>query len=231
MKYAARLLRGTLMRRYKRFLSDILLDSGEQIVAHCPNPGSMLGCAAPGSAVCVSEAASAKRKLRYTWELTRTISSWVGVNPVRANNIAEEAIRAGSIRELCRFQHLQREVRLGPGSRIDFLLQQDGVEHYIEVKSVTLVENQVAMFPDAVTKRGVKHLKVLMQAPAGGKKASMLFLVQREDAECFAPATHIDHIYGETVAAARAAGVQILVYDCRVGPEGIFVRRHLPWNV
>ena len=173
MKFELPLQKGTLLQRYKRFLCDVELFSGEKVTAHCPNPGRMQGCSEPGSEVVISTSPNPKRKLKHTLELVKTATSWVGVNPLRANAIVEEALIEGRIDGLEDFEALHREIAYGQNSRIDLVLQKEGTKHFIEVKSVTLAENGTAMFPDAPTARGRKHLHELMHIVASGNRAAM----------------------------------------------------------
>jgi sugar fermentation stimulation protein A len=220
---------GRLIQRYKRFLADITLDSGETITAHSPNTGSMLGCVEPGSRVWVSRDDKPTRKLKYTWEIASDRGVPVGVHTGRANALVQEAIESGAIRELAGAATIRREVRYGKNSRIDLLLEGDGrAPCYVEVKNVTLGRNGVARFPDAVTERGAKHLRELMGVVAQGARAAMLFAVQREDCTCFAPADDIDPVYGETLRRAAQSGVSILAYRARVTPEEIRLLTPLP---
>ncbi|MDQ7064565.1 MAG: DNA/RNA nuclease SfsA [candidate division KSB1 bacterium] len=231
MDFSTPLLPGTLIQRYKRFLADIRLDSGEVITAHCPNSGSMLGCNIPGAPVRVSRASNPKRKLPFTWELIRVGSTWVGVNTMRTNRIVEEALRERRIAPLSQYDVLKREFRYGANSRADFLLEDDGHKVFIEVKNVTLVEQGIALFPDAVTERGTKHLRELMQMVQQGHRGVIFFLVHREDAHSFAPAHHIDVTYGRTLIEAVEKGVELLVYDTTVNETGVRLRRELPWRL
>ena len=218
---------GVLIKRYKRFLADIKLDSGEIITAHCPNPGSMLSCNVPESPVLVSKSDNPKRKYPFTWELIFTNNTWVGVNTNVPNKLVYEAIKAGEISELLNYTEFKREVKYGQNSRIDIYLQSESNTCYVEVKNVSLVRNKVAAFPDAVTTRGTKHLRELMDMVNQGFRAVMFFLVQRVDADFFQPAKDIDPVYAETLSQAHEAGVEILVYQAKVSPEEITIHRKL----
>lgn len=232
MQFPDPLTPGRLQRRYKRFLSDIRLAGGEEVVAHCANPGSMLGLASPGARVWLSPATNPARKLRWSWELVEVPSengdALVGINTGRANALAEEALTAGRIPELAGYDELRREVRYGSGSRVDFLLQ-GATPCYLEVKSVTLKRRPgLAEFPDAVTARGRRHLAELAAMVQAGHRAVLLFLVQRGDCERVAVAEDIDPAYAAAFAEAQAAGVEILCYNCSLTPAGIAVDRRLP---
>jgi sugar fermentation stimulation protein A len=232
MQFPAPLVPGRLERRYKRFLSDVRLDDGETVVAHCANPGSMLGLAAPGARVWLSPADNPARKLRWSWELVEVPSengdALVGINTGRANALAEEALTAGRIPELTGYEGLRREVRYGTGSRVDFLLE-GATPCYLEIKSVTLKRRPgLAEFPDAVTARGRRHLAELAGMVQQGHRAVLLFLVQRGDCGRVAVAADIDPGYAAAFAEAQAAGVEILCYNCNLTPAGIAVERRLP---
>ncbi len=234
LRYPLPLVRGTLTRRYKRFLADVVLDDGRVVVAHCANSGSMAGLCAPGSEVWLSPAEAAGRKLLYTWELVRADGTLVGINTGRPNALVAEAIAAGAIPELLGYAAVRREVKYGVNSRIDLLLEGNGRPCcYVEVKSVTMRRDPAgpAEFPDAVTARGAKHLRELAAMAAAGARAVMLFLVQRADCTSFALAGDIDPLYAAAFRSASQAGVEALCYACRVDPEGIEVAQSLPLEV
>lgn len=235
MRFPTPLTRATLLRRYKRFLSDIELESGETVVAHCANPGSMMGLAEPGSEVWLSPNTNPKAKLDWRWELVRTGEGHlVCINTGHPNTVAAEAIGAGAIAELAGYENLRREVKYGVNSRVDILLEDAGKpDCYVEIKSVTLrrpegANRTAAEFPDAVTKRGAKHLGELSEMVATGKRAVMLYLVQRGDCDHFRVAADIDPGYAEAVAMARKRGVETLCYTCRIEPTGIEIAVPLP---
>lgn len=222
---------GTLLQRYKRFLADIKLDSGEFITAHCPNSGSMMGCKEPGSPVMVSRSDNPKRKHAHTWEMVQVNGTWVGINTMVPNRLVLEEIQKGTINQLSPDPEVTREVRYGNNSRIDILLNSDGRLCYVEVKNVTLVRDRIASFPDAVTSRGTKHLAELTDMVQQGHRAVMFYLVQREDADLFEPAEDIDPVYAESLRIAHDEGVEILVYQARVRPEDISIWRELPYRL
>ncbi|GGF39465.1 sugar fermentation stimulation protein [Aliidongia dinghuensis] len=229
MDFPAPLVRGQLVRRYKRFLADVLLESGELVVAHCANPGAMLGVAPEGGEVWLSPAPGPKRKLAWSWQLVRVGDGLVGINTSWPNLLAEEAIRTGVIPELAGYGSLRREVRYGRNSRIDLLLEAEGRPTcYVEVKNVHLSRGDgLAEFPDCVTQRGAKHLLELADMVAGGARAVMLFVVQRDDCDRFRTAEDFDPTYHAGLKVAIAAGVEVLVYSCRVTIEGIRIARKL----
>ncbi|MEO5338500.1 MAG: DNA/RNA nuclease SfsA [Magnetospirillum sp. WYHS-4] len=223
MKFPHPLVPGRLVKRYKRFLADVVLEGGETVVAHCANSGSMLGVNMPGSDVWLSPAANPDRKLRWTWELLRVGEGLVGINTAHPNALVAEAVAAGIIPELAGYATIRREVKYGRNSRIDLLLEGQGRPPcYVEVKNVTLMrEPGLAEFPDAVTRRGAKHLEELAAMVGQGARAVMVYLVQREDCSRFAPAADIDPAYAEGLERARRQGVEALCRACRISPEGI----------
>lgn len=235
MQFPSPLTRGTLLRRYKRFLSDIEMDTGETVIAHCANPGSMMGLAEPGSEVWLSPNSNPKAKLDWRWELVRTGGGdLVCINTAHPNRIGEEAIGAGAIPELAGYASLRREVKYGQNSRIDILLEDAARPAcYVEIKSVTLRRPEgpcptAAEFPDAVTKRGAKHLAELADMAESGSRAVMLYLAQRNDCDHFRVAADIDPAYATALADARARGVEALCYACDIQPDGIRLDRPLP---
>ena len=232
MKFAAPLISGRLVKRYKRFLADVVLDEGnEEITAHCANSGSMKGLLADGADVILSYHDSPKRKLKYSWELVRaqkqdgTWGALVGINTGLPNKIVEEAILAGKITSLDGYENLRREVKYGKNSRIDILLEDENKPPcYVEVKNVTLSrEDGLAEFPDAVTSRGAKHLQELSDMVAEGHRAVMVYLVQRPDCTRFSIAADIDATYAEELKAARKAGVETIICGCQVTAEEVSV--------
>jgi len=224
------LVPATLIKRYKRFLADCILDTGEEIVAHAANSGSMLGLATPGSQVWLSKSQDPKRKLAYSWELVEAHGGLVNINTSRPNAIVAEAIASGAIQQLSGYANLKQEVKYGINSRIDILLE-DPVKGraYVEVKSVTLARVPgLAEFPDAVTSRGAKHLAELTNEVASGHRAVMLYLVQIPAATGFSIARDIDRLYGAAFDLATAGGVEAVACLCRVTIEDISVMGTIP---
>lgn len=227
MKFEETLTEGRLIKRYKRFLADVELPSGEVVVAHCANSGSMLGCKDPGSRVLLSPNRNPKAKLDWRWEMIEVDGSLVGINTSHPNAVVADAIESGAIPELTGFNSLRREVKYGVNSRIDILLADPGL-CYVEVKNVTLKVGAQAQFPDAVTTRGAKHLRELIDMVAEGHRAVMFYLVQRSDCESFTPAAHIDPTYAAGLREAAEKGVELLCYTCDLTPEKIEIAGTLP---
>ncbi|WP_420414676.1 DNA/RNA nuclease SfsA [Roseibium sp.] len=224
MKFPAPLVSGRLVKRYKRFLADVVLDeSGEEITVHCANPGSMLGLKEPGSRVWLSQSDNPKRKLKYSWEVIEADGALVGINTAHPNKLVEEALVDGRIPELAEFEILKREVKYGKNSRIDILLEQaDGSKTYVEVKNVHLMrEPGLAEFPDSVTARGAKHLGELADMVREGHRAAMVFLVQRPDCAKLSLAADIDPNYAAAFKEAAEAGVETYAIGCDVRLDGI----------
>ena len=224
MKFSAPLVSGRLVKRYKRFLADVILDEdGSEITAHCANPGSMLGLKEPGSRVWLSQSDNPKRKLKYSWEIIEADGALVGINTAHPNKLVEEAIEAGNIKDLAGYETLRREVKYGKNSRIDILLEgKDGGKTYVEVKNVHLMRQAgLAEFPDSVTARGAKHLAELADMVAEGHEAAIVFLVQRPDCDRLDLAADIDPGYASAFASAREAGVKAYAIGCDVTLEGI----------
>jgi sugar fermentation stimulation protein A len=230
MRFPTPLVGGRLVKRYKRFLADVVLDDGREITAHCANPGSMLGLATPGARVMLSLSDNPARKLAYSWELVEVGGVWVGINTAHPNALVAEAIEAGVIAELTGHQRLRREVKYGKNSRVDILLETDGrPDVLVEVKNVHLMRRPgLAEFPDSVTARGAKHLVELADAVEAGRRAVMLYLVQYPGAERLAFAADIDPAYAEAFRQASARGVEAYAYACEIDPVGIEVTRRIP---
>ena len=228
MKFEQTLLPATLVRRYKRFLADVRLEDGALLTVHCPNSGSMAGCGHEGSPVLLSKSDNPRRKYAYTWELVHVNGGWVGINTARTNHLVREAFADGLVAEIGAVDEIRAEVKVSDHSRLDFLLTQGGRQIYVEVKNCTLVENGAAMFPDAVTTRGARHLEELVSLHRAGFGAVIFFCVQRGDGDYFMPAAQIDPVYAETLRRAAAEGVIVLAYRAEVGPEAVRGIESLP---
>lgn len=230
MKFERPLIVGTLLRRYQRFLTEVELDDGTVLTAVCPNTGSMLGCCTPGNRVWLSQSDAPTRKYRHTWEMVEVGKVKVGINTGLPNKLVREAIEHGVLAELGGYQSLRGEVPFGSErSRIDFLLQDEQrADCYVEVKNVTAaVEHGVALFPDAVSARGSKHLRELMRVTAAGRRAVLVYCVQRGDVAEVRPADAIDPLYGRTLRAAVAAGVEVLAYRAKVTIREVVLRERI----
>ncbi|WP_436858404.1 DNA/RNA nuclease SfsA [Citrobacter tructae] len=230
MQFTPPLQRATLVQRYKRFLADVITPDGNELTLHCPNTGAMTGCAQPGNTVWYSTSENTKRKYPHTWELTETQNGAViCVNTLWANRLTKEAIERGRISELSGYSTLKSEVKYGAErSRIDFMLQADSrPDCYIEVKSVTLAEDEFGYFPDAITERGQKHLRELMSVAAEGKRAVIFFAVLHSAITRFSPARHIDAKYAQLLIEAQQKGVEILIYKAELSADTMTLREPL----
>jgi len=220
---------GTLIRRYKRFLADVELETGEKVTAHCPNSGSMKGCAIPGSPVWLSMSDNPKRKYRYTWELIDVPGTMIGINTLVPNRLVKQAIENGLIKELSGYEQVKAEVKTSAHTRLDLLLESPVKKKcYVEIKNCTLVEKGVAMFPDAVTTRGQKHLDELEHLVSCGHRGVIFFLIQRMDAKSFKPADGIDKVYGEKLRKVVEQGVEVIAMDTVIDTQMIRVANSLP---
>jgi sugar fermentation stimulation protein A len=234
MRFRSPLIRATLARRYKRFLADVVLDSGEMLTVHVANPGAMTGLTRPFSRVWLSNSENPMRKLPYNWELVEADlgngPELVGVNTLQPNVLVGDAIAAGLIPELRNYASVRHEVKFGTNSRIDFLLENPGRKAcYLEVKNVHLMRQAgLAEFPDCVTVRGARHLDELANVVARGGRAVQLYIIQIASADRFAVANDIDPAYGTAFARARARGVELLAWRCAVGLGGIDMTRPVP---
>tara|TARA_Y100001958_G_C21175667_1_gene506531 strand:- start:455 stop:1183 length:729 start_codon:yes stop_codon:yes gene_type:complete len=237
MKFLTPLKEGTILKRYKRFLADIQLPSGEIITAHTANTGSMKTCWEPGWKAIISFHDNPKRKLKYSLEMTHNGKTWIGINTSLPNKLAKEAIENGLIKELKGYPFIKPEVKTGD-SRIDLLLSKEKDadtkkdQFFVEIKNVTLKgddhQKKAALFPDAVSTRGQKHIQELIRLHKEGYNAALLFIVQREDVDYFAPAKEIDPVYSELLKKANKEGVLILAYQCSMSKKEIIINRSIP---
>ncbi|MEL0638542.1 DNA/RNA nuclease SfsA [Marinomonas sp. TI.3.20] len=231
MKFPTKLLEGRLIKRYKRFLSDIELSTGEVIVAHCPNTGSMKRCQQDNARVWVSESNNPKRKLAYTWELVEIDEQYLAcINTGYPNKLVGEAIANGVVSELTGYAEQKAEVKYGENSRIDWLLTgDDGRKCYVEVKNVTLLEEDgQGYFPDAVTERGRKHLYELASMVEEGHRAVMFFCVSHTGIDSVTPAAHIDPKYAQAFVEVVERGVEVIAYQVAIDPQGMLVTHSVP---
>jgi len=229
MRFPAPLIPATLIKRYKRFLADVTLATGETITVHVANPGSMIGLATPGSRVWLSKSDNPNRKLSHSWELIEVDlgagPELVGVNTAHPNPLVGAALAAGLIPELAGYDSIRREVKYGKNSRVDFLLESaKRPPCYVEIKNVHLMRQPgLAEFPDARTERGAKHLEELGDAVEAGNRATMLYLIQIGSAGRFSLARDIDPKYGAAFDRARSRGVEAFAWRCRINCDGIEV--------
>ena len=228
MRFPSRLIRGTLVQRYQRFLADVRLPSGEIVTAHCTNTGSMIGCKEPRSVVYISRSDKKGRRLLYTWEIVEVGRTWVGINTMHPNRLVAEAITSGAIAELQGYDNVRREVVTRQGTRLDLCLEGSSGFCFVEVKNVTLAVDGAAAFPDAVSERGTKHLKELMWLRREGHRGAVVFVIQRTDCRVFRPADEIDSEYGRWLRRAIKAGVEALPYVAYVTPKEIVLTERLP---
>jgi sugar fermentation stimulation protein A len=229
MQFQSQIVYGVLMKRYKRFLADVRLDSGEEITAHCPNPGAMMGITEPGLRVALSKSPNLARKLAYTWEMVELNGIWIGVNTSNPNRIVGEALALKVIPELAGYKHFKAEVKYGQNSRIDFLLSDGPTELcLVEVKNVHLIRNgALAEFPDCVTARGAKHQLELAEQVKNGIRCVLLYVVQRGDAQSFSVAADLDPTYAKASKDATSAGVETFAYSCNMESAGITLKQSL----
>lgn len=231
MRFPAPLIPARLIRRYKRFLADCTLEDGREVVAHCANPGSMMGLAEPGEKIWLEPNDDPKKKLKFGWRLVdHENGHFTGVDTSVPNRALRAALMAGEVDGLTGYETVRPEVRYGTASRIDFLMAGPGRrDAYVEVKSVTLCRKPgLAEFPDSVTTRGAKHMAELAQMARAGHRAVLLYLVQRTDCTAVSIAADIDPAYARAYADARAAGVEVMALDCAISPEAVAPRSPLP---
>ncbi len=234
MHFPSPLIPATLIRRYKRFLADVALPSGEETIVHVANPGAMTGLAAPGSRVFLSKSANAARKLPLSWELVEVDlgcgRELVGINTGNPNALVAEALRRDIIPELNEYRSVRREVRYGRNCRVDFLLEAEGrAPCYLEVKNVHMMRRAAfAEFPDCVTARGARHLDELAGMVAAGARAILLFVIQIGSAAKFSLARDIDPGYAVAFDRARAHGVEVLAWRCELNEHAIAIEAPVP---
>ena len=233
MRFDQPLETGVLVRRYKRFLADVVLDGSDvETTVHVPNPGAMLGLDAPGSRVWLHRSNSPTRKLPLTLMLVEADGGIVGVNTMLPNRLVAEALAADAIPELTGYASVRPEVKYGEASRIDFLLEHpDRPRCWLEVKNCHLMRTPgLAEFPDCKAARSAKHLRELIAMRERGDRAVVLFTVQRTDCSAFCTADDLDSAFGQGAREAMAAGVEFIVCGCEVGPQGVTISGRLPWR-
>jgi sugar fermentation stimulation protein A len=230
MDFPSPLQRGTLTARYKRFFADVTLDDGREIVAHCPNPGAMLGLNTPGLPAWVSASADPKRKLPWTLELVEADGGLVGINTLHPNRLVAEALAADHFPEFTGYASHRREVRYGVNSRVDFLLEAPGrARCWLEIKNCHLMRTPgLAEFPDCVAARSTKHLGELEEMVAQGDRAAVLFVVQRTDCHGFSAAADCDPAFARALQRVQDNGVEVYVYACEIDPTGVRLAGRIP---
>ena len=225
MEFTKSLIKGKLVKRYKRFFADIKVNK-EILTAHCPNTGSMMGLLDQNNDVWVSKNDDPKRKLKYTLELIKVKKNFVGVNTHLANKIVAEGLKNNSFKEFNNLKNIKSEVFYNKETRFDFLVEKNNTKSFIEVKNVTLIrDGKTSEFPDAVTTRGSKHIKTLIEARKKGYECYVLFLVQIEDCKYFKIANDIDKEYYEKYKEAKKLGVKFIGYNCKIGPKEIKINK------
>ena len=230
MEFTKSLIKGKLVKRYKRFFTDIKLNK-EVITAHCPNTGSMMGLLDKNNDVWISKSNDPKRKLKFTLEIIKVKNNLVGVNTHFANKIVHHALTHNLIKELKNCDYIKPEVFFNKETRFDFLVEKNDQKSFIEVKNVTLFRNKkTAEFPDAITSRGSKHLLTLIDAIKKGYKSYLIFLVQIQNMENFKIARDIDKEYYKNYLTAKKAGVNFLAYRCKISSKEIFIEKKLRIN-
>lgn len=227
MIFPTKLIKGKLVKRYKRFLTDVELEDGSIVIAHCTNSGSMKSCIEVGAPVYLSRAANPRRKTKYTWEMIYLYGGWIGINTMIPNQLAYNAITAGEIEKLAGFTFVKREVKFGD-SRFDIYAENDHEKCFVEVKNVTMKVNNRALFPDAVTTRGRKHLETLIEVKKKGIRAVMLYIIQRMDVDVFGVAGDIDPLYAKALTKAIKEGVEVIAIQAEASPEGIKLKKEMP---
>jgi len=230
MKFNPHLIKGKLIRRYKRFLADVELETGEVVVAHCTNSGSMKTCIEEGAPVYLTPVDDPKRKTKFTWEIIYINNGWIGINTSIPNLLAYQWIKNGTLEKLKGYTTVKREVTFG-NSRFDVYAENEHEKCFVEVKNVTMKAGMFARFPDAVTTRGLKHLETLAKVKEQGIRAVMLYVIQRMDVETFGPARNIDPAYTNALKKAYKQGVEIIPVQVKVEPQGISYWRELPFEL
>ncbi len=230
MNFQQKLIPGKLIRRYKRFLSDVELENGEIVIAHCTNSGSMKTCLEENAPVYLTPVNDSKRKTRFTWEMIYMNGGWIGINTIIPNKLAYEAVVSGSIEKLQGYTFVKPEVKF-LDSRFDIYAENEKEKCFIEVKNVSMKVGKYARFPDSVTTRGKKHLKTLMEAKKQGFRAVMIYIIQRSDVEIFGLAWDIDELYAQTLVKASHAGIEIIPLVANVTPESIEIEKEIPFDL
>lgn len=228
MEFKESLVLGKLIKRYKRFLADVELPDGSIVTAHCTNSGTMKTCLEQGADVYLSPVNDPKRKTKYTWEMIKVNQNWVGINTNHPNQLVYEAIRNGEVPQLTGYTEVKREVKFGD-SRFDVMASKGKEVCFVEVKNVTMKVGDYALFPDAKTERGRKHLETLIKVKAEGMRAVMFYVIQRVDVNAFGIARDIDSQYFESLQKAIENGVEVIAMMAEVTPSGIKLVKQIPF--
>ena len=231
MNFNETLISGEFIKRYKRFFVDIKIGNSI-ITAHCPNTGSMMGLLKKGNNVWLTKSDNPNRKLKYTLQVIQDQKSKVGINTHLTNKIVYDALRKGIIKNFKNLNNIQQEVKFSENTRFDFLLTKKTKQTFVEVKNVTLSrKKQIAEFPDAITSRGLKHIRELLKANKKGYEIYLLFVIQRDDCNTFELAKDIDHKYCELLAKAVKKNLKILCFDCKFSSKGIKLNREINFKI
>ena len=231
MNFKSKLISGEFIKRYKRFFVDVKINKNI-ITAHCPNTGSMMGLLNKGNRVWLSKSDDKKRKLKYTLEIIEEKSKKIGVNTHFTNKIVLDALNNRLIKDFENLDNLQQEVKFGENTRFDFLVSTNKKKLFIEVKNVTLSRTAgLAEFPDAVTSRGLKHIRELLNAKKKGYEIYLLFVIQRDDCEKFQIAKDIDPKYYELLVKAVKKKLHLLCYDCKFSSKGIKLNKRINFKI
>ena len=230
MIFNTALVPGKLIKRYKRFLTDVQLEDGSIVIAHCTNSGSMKTCLEEGAPVYLSPVDDPKRKTKFTWEMIYMNKSWIGINTMIPNLLVYEAVVANKIEQLTGYTHVKREVKFGD-SRFDIYAENEHEKCFIEVKNVTMKVDHFARFPDAKTTRGKKHLETLIEVKKQGMRAVMVYVIQRTDIDTFGPAWDIDPDYAKALVKAHDHGVEIIPLIANVSPTVIEINREIKFDL
>jgi len=230
MKFKHQLVSGKLIRRYKRFLADVELDTGEVVIAHCTNSGSMKTCIEEGAQVYLSPNSDPNRKTKFTWEMIFMNGGWIGINTIIPNALVYNSIVNNEIKEISGFYNVKREVKFG-NSRLDIFAENETEKCFIEVKNVSMKVGDFARFPDSITSRGKKHLESLMEAKLKGYRAVMVYVIQRGDIQQFGPAWDIDPEYSKTLLKAVDSGIEVIPIVAKVSPEEIVISHKVPSRI
>jgi sugar fermentation stimulation protein A len=230
MKFNPKLIPATFIKRYKRFFADVKLSDGTTVITHCANTGTMKTCISEGWPCLISPSTNPKRKLKFTLELINNKKTWIDLNTHRANNLVIEALNNNVIKEISDIHSIKSEVKVSDHTRIDLAIKHnnDPLPHYLEIKSVTLVENNTYLFPDAISTRAHKHIETLIDLKKHGHQTTLFFLIKRSDASIFKPASHIDVHYSNLLIKAKKHGVRLLAYQCKINETETLIHKSIP---